>query len=365
MNNEQQKRYSRQIMLQNFGEIAQEKMLSSKVLVIGAGGLGCPVIQYLTAGGVGNIGIVDHDMVSLSNLQRQVLFNTEDIGKNKALVASEKLKKLNPGIIIKAFPIAINNKNALELIRNYDIIVDCTDNFATRYLINDACVLLDKPLVFGAIYQYEGQVAVFNVSNESGIKINYRHLFPIPPSAEEAPDCATAGVLGVLPGIIGVMQAVEIIKLITGIGAPLINKMTSYNALSNETFTIDLSASHQTNITMPQNRTEFENMNYDFFCNTVSNAIEEINTTIFNKFLKDKIIAIIDVRELDETPFANFRNQQIPLSEWGKQVPEIIEKEVIVFCQSGKRSLKAAKILYEAYPEKKIYSLKGGILTLN
>lgn len=365
MDNEQQKRYSRQIILQNFGETAQEKMLASKVLIIGSGGLGCPVLQYLAAGGVENIGVVDHDIVSLSNLQRQVLFNTEDIGKNKALVALDKLKKLNPDIIINAFPIAITNKNALELIENYDIVVDCTDNFATRYLINDACVLLNKPLVFGAIYQYEGQVAIFNVPNEEGIKINYRHLFPVPPSPEESPDCSSAGVLGVLPGIIGGMQALETIKLITSIGTSLINKMTSYNALDNEIFTIDLSASHQTKITMPQNRTEFENMKYDVFCNTISNEIEEINITIFNEFLKDKTIAIIDVRELNEVPSANFRHQQIPLSEWEKQVPEIAEKEIIIFCQTGKRSLKAAKILYKTYPEKKIYSLKDGILIVN
>ena len=365
MNNEQIIRYSRQILLTNFGETAQEKLLAAKVLVIGAGGLGCPILQYLAASGVGVIGIADADKVSLSNLQRQVLFTDDDIGKHKTTIAAKRLRQMNPGIVINEHIIFINTENAFSLINDYDIIIDGTDNFATRYLINDACVLLNKPLVFGAVFQYEGQIAVFNVEDESKIRINYRHLFPVPPSTEEAPDCATAGVFGVLPGIIGIMQATETIKFITGIGTSLINKLLFYNALSNETFTIDISGAHQTKINMPLNEAAFKKTNYEAFCNPVLNDVQQIDAATFNVFLNDKSIAIIDVRELNEKPFATFRHQQIPLSVFKNNVDKIDAEKIILFCQSGVRSLTAADLLMEHLKSKKtVYNLRGGILSL-
>ena len=223
-NHKSYERYQRQILLKEFGIDAQQKLLQAKVLVIGAGGLGCPALQYLVAAGIGTIGIVDDDIVSLNNLHRQVLYTVNDIGLSKAEVAAEKLKALNDEINIISYNERLTNKNALALLMNMILLVDGTDNFSSRYMINDACVLLNKPLVYGAISKFEGQVAVFNIKDEIQIRaINYRDLFPTPPKDDEVLNCAEAGVLGVLPGIIGTMQANETIKLITGIGKPLIN----------------------------------------------------------------------------------------------------------------------------------------------
>jgi len=229
-------RYHHQMILKDFGEAGQQKLLQAKVLVIGAGGLGCPALQYLTAAGIGTIGIVDDDVVTLSNLHRQILYSTSDIGFLKAEKAAEKLRQLNPEISIIVYSERLTTQNALSIMKAYDVIIDGTDNFSTRYMINDACVLLQKPLVYGAVSQYEGQVAIFNYKKENLYEgVNYRDLFPYPPKDTEVLNCAEAGVLGILPGIIGTMQANETIKLITGIGKPLINRMLTFNALNNQT----------------------------------------------------------------------------------------------------------------------------------
>ncbi|MEI6583834.1 MAG: HesA/MoeB/ThiF family protein [Chitinophagia bacterium] len=258
-------RYQRQIILDNFGMKAQEKLSNAKVLVIGAGGLGCPILQYLVAAGVGNIGIVDDDAVSLNNLQRQILFGQEDIGKNKSVTAVEKLKQLNDLVTVIAYPEYCNQVFALEKFSNYDIIVDATDNFASRYLINDACVLLQKPLVFGAVSKYEGQVAVFNAPGE-GPKLSYRDLFPEPPKGDEVMSCAIAGVLGVIPGIIGTLQATEVIKLITGIGEVLANQLLTYHALYQRFYTIALTPHPQASLFSPGSVEEFIALNYQEIC---------------------------------------------------------------------------------------------------
>ncbi len=196
------------MLLKEIGESGQQKLLQAKVLVVGAGGLGCPVLQYLAAAGVGKLGIVDDDIVSLTNLHRQVLYNTSDIGFAKTERAAAALRSLNPDIEIIPYNLRLTNQNALDIINNYDIVVDGTDNFSSRYMINDACVLLKKPLVYAAISRFEGQVAVFNyIDNDNEKPVNYRDLFPIPPAEDEAMNCAVAGVLGVLTGIIGSMQA--------------------------------------------------------------------------------------------------------------------------------------------------------------
>ena len=358
------KRYERQIMLKQFGVAAQTKLLQAKVLVVGAGGLGCPALQYLVAAGVGTIGIVDDDVVSLNNLHRQVLYNMNDIGSSKAEVAAEKLKLLNDEINIVSYNKRLTNKNALEIINEYDIVVDGTDNFSSRYMINDTCVLLNKPFIYGAISKFEGQVAVFNVKDEVNKRTtNYRDLFPIPPKDDEVLNCADAGVLGVLPGIIGTMQANETIKLIIGIGKPLINTMLTYNSLDNGMYEFNLSLNEEAQGLIPKNESEFLKMDYKWLCSSETNKSFEINVEQFDDFLNNNNSTIIDVREKDEQPFVDeFEYLQIPLSELMSN-QKLIEKEnVVVFCQSGERSLQAAQLLNELFSDKHIYSLKGGIV---
>ena len=278
-------RYQRQIILKELGIAGQQQLTAAKVLVIGAGGLGCAALQYLVAAGVGTIGIVDDDIVNLSNLQRQVLYAVKDIGKEKSLTAKEKLQQLNPEISIIAYNERLTTKNALHIFQNFDIIMDGTDNFASRYLINDACALMHKPTVFGAVSQFEGQLAIFNYSaNNESTPVNYRDLFPVPPKDDEVLNCAEAGVLGVLPGIIGTMMANETIKLITGIGKPLINSMLTYNALNNQVFEVELSSHPATALLMPKDAESFKKMDYKFLCSASIQPFE-IDVDHFNDLI--------------------------------------------------------------------------------
>ena len=257
-------RYSRQLILKDFGEAGQQALHEAKVLMVGAGGLGCSALQYLVAAGVGTIGIVDDDVISLSNLHRQTLYSTGDIGLPKALKAKQKLHLLNPGINITAYNERLTTNNALQIFETYDVIIDGTDNFASRYLINDACVLANKPLVYGAVSQFEGQVAVFNYKKSiEDIAVNYRDLFPNPPEEDSVLNCAEAGVLGVLPGIIGAMQANEAIKLITGIGKPLVNAILTYDALSGQVYTIEMSVNEISKSLVPVDAAAFSKMKYE------------------------------------------------------------------------------------------------------
>ncbi|MEO6729587.1 MAG: HesA/MoeB/ThiF family protein [Ferruginibacter sp.] len=362
--NQSYDRYQRQIILKEFGEAGQQKLLNAKVLVIGAGGLGCPALQYLAAAGVGTIGIVDDDVVSITNLHRQVLYSTFDVGFSKAEKARHSLTRLNPDININAFQERLTTQNALDIINPYDIVIDGTDNFSSRYMINDACVLLHKPLVYGAVSQFEGQVAVFNYQDKSGnISVNYRHLFPEPPGDGEILNCAEAGVLGVLPGIIGTMQANETIKLITGIGKPLINSLLTYNTLTNQVYEISLSPSNETNALIPRDKAAFEQMDYDWLCASSTGRQFEIDTAAFDQLRSANNVDIIDVREAGELPLpTEFKYLQIPLSQFRENIAVVKSKTVIVFCQSGKRSMQAAQLLFDTFGEtKKIYSLHGGI----
>jgi len=357
-------RYARHYSLKNFGIDAQQKLEKAKVLVIGAGGLGCPVLQYLAAAGVGTIGIADNDILSLSNLQRQVLYTTNDIGKPKTEVAEERLKRLNPGVEIAIHQTNISTANALEILQIYDVVVDCTDNFTARYIINDACVLLGKPLVFGAIYQYEGQVAVFNVLDDKGIRTNYRHLFPEPPAPGEAPDCNEAGVLGVLPGVIGIMQATEVIKLVTGIGEVLVNKILNFSLLSyvSVQFGIDGNAVDNAG---PKTEAEFRNIDYEVLCGVTSRNIVALEASVFKEWAAYPDTIVIDVRERNEQPKSKFAQINIPLAELENYEPGLTEENILLFCQSGKRSLKAAELLASRFgSSKNIAHLKGGIISL-
>jgi adenylyltransferase/sulfurtransferase len=354
-------RYQRQISLKELGEIGQQKLKDAKVLVIGAGGLGCPALLYLAGAGVGRIGIVDFDLVSLSNLHRQVLFTVHDIGLSKALRAADVLEQINPDIEIIVFNEKLSNANALEMLKGFDIILDGTDNFASRYLINDACIILKKTLVYGAISRFEGQLAIFNHPPGSKAAVNYRDLFPLAPADGEVLNCEEAGVIGVLPGIIGTMMANETIKLITGIGNPLINRLLTYNSLNNHFFEMELIARPETEKMIPEDNEAFKVFNYEWFCS--ANSAIEISQDEFEEKMFDKNIQFVDVRESGETPeIEDFEHIKIPLSHLQQQIPDIDAETIILFCQSGKRSAGAAEILSKHFGKsRKIYSLKDGI----
>ncbi len=357
-------RYSRQIILKEFGTIAQEKLMDAKVLVIGAGGLGCAALQYLAAAGVGTLGIIDDDVVALHNLHRQILYTMEDIGSFKVLKAKEKLNALNPEVTIITYNERIHNNNAFKILSEYNIIVDGTDNFASRYLINDACVLLNKPLVYASVSQYEGQVAVFNCTgNTETIATNYRDLFPIVTNDDEILNCAEAGVLGILPGIIGNMQACETIKLITGIGKPLWNTLLTYNLLSNEIHQFQIQPTEMSHSMIPKTEDAFLQMNYKMNCQSELVPLE-IEISLFDRLRESGKVEIIDVREPGELPLIDqFPSIHLPLSQINESNLEFTGDTLLLFCQSGKRSKLAAQILSRHFgTDKTIYSLKGGIL---
>ncbi len=363
MNNDQlYERYQRQLILQGFGAEAQQKLLSASVLVIGAGGLGCPVLQYLTAAGVGSIGIVDDDVVALSNLHRQVLYNVQMIGQPKASCAVDVLQQLNPQVKFTVYNEQLTNINAVNILSVYDLVIDGSDNFATRYLVNDACVLLNKPLIYGAISQYEGQVAVFNVLQNNIRSANYRDLFPHPPKEAEVLNCAEAGVLGVLPGIIGTMMANETIKLITGIGKLLVNRLLTYNTLSNQTYDLEITARVETLSLIPATEAALLQTDYEWLCSPAI-VVNEIDATEFNSIIAEGKAAIVDVREKDELPVVTtFSHLQISLSQLQQHSAWLTEDTIVTFCLSGKRSALAAKQLTDLFgASKTIYSLKGGI----
>ena len=262
------KRFERQIILPYFGLIEQQKLLEAKVLVVGAGGLGCPALLYLAAAGIGTLGIIDFDVVSISNLNRQVLFGVADVGKPKSTTATKNLKTLYPDLTIDAFQQKLEPKTCLEIFSNYDLILDASDNFATRYLVNDACVILGKPLVYGSVFRYEGQVGVFNYPNAEAA--NYRDAYPDMPGAGEVASCAEAGVLGILPGIIGTMQAGEAIKIVSGVGEPLQSKILTYNYLQNSFYEIEVVPNAAARSKAPQNLDELAAMNYEHICGAIT-----------------------------------------------------------------------------------------------
>lgn len=355
-------RYQRQVILRELGESGQQKLQHAKVLVVGAGGLGCPALQYLAGAGIGTLGIVDYDIVSLTNLHRQTLYSTDDIGLSKVSRAAEILFALNPEIEILPYNQYLNSENAIGIISQFDFVLDGTDNFATKYMINDACVLLNKTLIYAAISKFEGQLAVFNHQTTDEIPVNYRDLFPNPPGENEILNCEEAGVLGVLPGIIGTMMANETIKLITGIGKPLINQILTYNSLNNQIYTVDLHARGETRSLIPQDINEFQKRDYQWLCSNSDDY--QIDVDFFKALLNDQKAKFIDVRELDETPIINeFDYINLPMSEFKSNLDKINAETVILFCQSGIRSQNAARMVSEYYGDTmKVYSLKGGII---
>jgi adenylyltransferase/sulfurtransferase len=345
-------RYNRHIIIPSFGLEAQQKLKLAKVLVVGSGGLGSPLLLYLAAAGVGAIGIVDFDLVDDSNLHRQVLFTINDIGKPKAEAAKQNLSLLNPHISLTAYNTKLTSANALDIIRHYDVVADGTDNFPTRYLVNDACVLLGKPNVFASVFRFEGQVAVFNYNNGP----NYRDLYPAPPPPGTIPDCAEGGVLGVLPGITGSLQALEVIKVITGVGETLSGKFYLFDAL---TFTGKSFLIQKTGIVIK------ELIDYDAFCgiNNKQPSMKEITVRQLREWESSgKEFQIIDVREPNEYNEVNIGAELIPLATVGSNTDRIRKDiDVVVHCRSGVRSAKAISEL-ERKGYKNLYNLKGGIL---
>lgn len=360
-------RYSRHLLLSEIGREGQEKLKNSRVLVIGAGGLGCPVLMYLAAAGIGKIGIVDFDRVDETNLQRQVLFDTKDVGKQKALVAKDKLVIQNPHVEVSDINIKLSTTNALDLFSAYDIIVDGTDNFSTRYLVNDACVLLGKTLVSGSIFKFQGQLSVFNYKDKTGsIGPTYRCLFPSPPPAGSTPSCSEIGVIGVLPGIIGTLMANETIKIITGIGEILSGKILLFDSLGMNFQTIRIERNPEAIKSVPQSNQAFKQMNYESFCGVnINSEIKEISAEELSAFLSvDEDIRILDVREILEQPeIPELNDLKIPLGHIEME-KDIIprDKKVIVFCLSGARSRKAIELLSGKYGFDNLYNLKGGVM---
>lgn len=347
---EENAQYNRHFILDLIGIKGQKKLKKSKVLVIGAGGLGCPILQYLTAAGVGTIGIIDKDTVDQSNLQRQILFSIDDIGNPKASCAAKRLQQLNPFVTFKTYIEFLSSENALELFSEYDIIVDGSDNFQTRYLSNDAAVLTNKPLVFGAIFKFEGQVSVFNYNNGP----TYRCLFPTPPSANSIPNCSDVGVLGVLPGIIGCLQANETLKIICELDEVLSGKLLSFNALNLQQNILKFSKNKDIHIT--------ELIDYDLFCGIEKNNSIEITSSELKSEIDLQDITLIDVRKKMEREHFNIGGAHIPLHQIQQRLDELKEiNNIVLYCQVGQRSILAAKIILEKFPNKNIKSLTGGM----
>ena len=348
-------RYTRQTRLQGFGEAGQQKLADAKVLVIGAGGLGVPVLQYLSGMGVGTIGIVDNDVVDISNLQRQILYSENDLGQFKVEIAKQKLTELNSEIEIITFPTFISTENALEIITDFDVIVDASDNFPTRYLVNDACVILKKPLIYGALHAFEGQISVFNYKGGP----TYRCLFPEMPNPEEIPDCNENGVLGIIPGIIGSLQALEAIKVITGIGETLSGKLLLFDGLNQS----------QQKIKFGLNLKNLEikelQKSYEFSCAT---EVKSIEAEAFLKKWNSENIQLVDVRNPEEVERQNLPEIQrkdwknIPLSELQEKSSKIdLQKPTYFLCQSGMRSLKAINLLEGLKIYGDFVDVKGGM----
>ena len=348
LSNEENKQYDRHLILSDIGLEGQLKLKYAAVLVIGAGGLGCPILQYLTAAGVGTIGIIDDDVIDQSNLQRQILYSFDDIGAYKAIKAVERLQNLNPFIKFDTYLERLTNNNAIQLFDKYDIIVDGTDNFSTRYLVNDAAVLSNKPVVFGSIFKFEGQVSVFNYKNGP----TYRCLYPNPPKPNEVPNCSEIGVMGVLPGIIGSFQANEVIKMICNIGETLSGRLLTYNALTMRQSIFGLQKNENIQIL------ELEN-DYDSFCG-ISHSVSEISISILKENLS--LYNLLDVRRIDEREQNNIGGVHIPLHELSIRIEDVpLDKPLVVYCKAGIRSKMAIDILKDAKLNIELINLDKGI----
>ncbi len=345
-------RYSRHLLLNEIGAEGQEKLKKASVLVVGAGGLSAPVLLYLAAAGVGTLGIIDFDHVDESNLQRQVIFTEKDMGMNKAAAAAERLKQANPLLDYIVYQEPLSSENAVEIISYDDVVVDGSDNFSTRYLVNDACILCDKPLVFGSIFKFEGQVTVFNYQGSA----SYRCLFPESPEEGEVPNCSEVGVLGVLPGITGTLQANEALKIILGIGEVLHNTLLVFDALQASFHKFKFNKN-------PANFNVDKIEQYIFDCSSVAGIpVKEIEASVLLYWIqKGELLQIIDVRSREEFETGNLNGINIPIASLQDQIDQVLnDRKIIVYCQSGSRSKKACELLLNKGFDN-VISLKGGL----
>lgn len=326
-----------------FGAEGQQKLAAARVLIAGAGGLGCPAAQYLAAAGVGTIGIADGDKVSPTNLHRQILYGPADVGRSKAVVAREKLVSQNPSVAINVHEQFLDATNVAGMISGYDIVVDCTDNFNARYLINDACVMAGKPVVYGAIYQYEGQVSVWNMPLGGSIRgPHYRDIFP-EVNAAMIPDCAEGGVWPMLAGVVGCLQAGEVVKLVTGVGEVLSGKLLIFDARSGRSMIVQ---------TMGTTRTAVQEL-------PGSADVREIE--IVELRARADEFELIDVRTKEERDAHSIGGKHIPLEDIMQTQGIQGSRSVVLYCASGKRSRIAAQLLQQRFPQLTVYSLKGGV----
>lgn len=358
-------RYSRHLIMPEVGMDGQLKLKQARVLMIGAGGLGAPLGLYLAAAGVGHLGIVDFDVVDFTNLQRQVTFSTSDVGRAKLEATKDRLAGLNPMIDIATYEARLTSSNALELFRGYDLVVDGTDNFPTRYLVNDACVLTGKRNVYGSIFRFEGQVSIFGAPDGPC----YRCLYPEPPPPGLVPSCAEGGVLGVLPGIVGALQAIEAIKLILGAGDPLVGRLLLFDALAMRFRELKLKKNPDCPL-CGTHRSITKLIDYEEFCGIRG---EEAPAATINvpeitpRELKQRLdrgddLFVLDVREAHEFQICNLNGYLIPLGDLPRRVHELdSSREIVAHCRSGKRSADAVEFLRKA-GFRKIWNLKGGIL---
>jgi len=346
-------RYRRHLSLPQIGLEGQRRLLDSSVLVIGVGGLGCPLTQYLAAAGVGTIGLIDDDVVDASNLQRQILYSTADVGRPKVEVAKERLEGLNPDVTVRAIQTRLDSSNALELFADYDVIVDGTDNFPTRYLTNDACVLLGKPNVHGSIFQFEGQASVFDARSGPC----YRCLYPEPPPPGAVPSCAEGGVLGILPGTVALVQATETLKLLTGIGQTLSGRLLHYDALEMSWREFKLQKDPDCPV-CGENPTLRELIDYEGFCGMparegeATDEIRQCSASAYDVRRRGgETILLLDVREAGEVETARIEGSRwIPLAELEARIGELIPAKdgtIVVHCHHGGRSEKAVRLLLE------------------
>ena len=365
LTNNEIKRYSRHLLLKEIGVKGQRRLKAAKVLIVGMGGLGTPLAQYLAAAGVGTLGLIDFDEVEESNLQRQVIHGSRDIGRPKVASAKDSIKQINPLVKVETYNERLTKDNALDLIGQYDIVADASDNYQTRYLVNDACVLLGKPDVFGAMYQFEGQAAVYYAKEGPC----YRCMYPAPPPAGLVPSCAMGGVVGVLPGIIGTVQANEVIKLIVGGGEPLVGRLVLFDAWKMKWRQLNICKDPRCPICGEKPTiTDLEEYDYEDFCGIKAKEEEEAEVEgIEPKELKRRLdagekITIIDVREPHERAIAKFPNAIIiPIGQLDRRQDELDpDADTVFVCKEGKRSILAVRTLLEAGYKGAAYNLKGG-----
>ncbi|MDR1655757.1 MAG: molybdopterin-synthase adenylyltransferase MoeB [Treponema sp.] len=363
LSNEEINRYSRHLLLAEVGIGGQKRLKAARALIVGTGGLGAPLALYLAAAGVGTLGIVDFDFVEESNLQRQVIHGTRDIGRPKTASAQDRIRSINPTIKINTYNTMLTSANALEIMKDYDVVADGTDNYQTRYLVNDACVLLGIPNVYGSVFQFEGQASVFYAKEGPC----YRCLYPEPPPPGLVPSCAEGGVVGVLPGIVGTLQANEVIKLITGGGDSLVGRLLLFDAWKMKFRELKLDKDPHCPI-CGTNPTIHELIDYEQFCGLKKNTEEDPVETITAQELKERFdrndpLQIIDIREPHERAIARFPNAKpVPLGQMARRIDEFDSSiDAVFICKIGQRSIFAIRALREAGYTGRLLNLKDGV----